>query len=109
MKNTTIIFFTLIVFGIIGLTVWSSSRVSTPQLVAGDSTTSHPAKIGGTEVNALTASETYYDFGTISMKDGNVSKIFKVNNLSSVDIAVPSLTTSCMCTTAYILKENGER
>mgnify|MGYP001579233867 FL=1 len=59
--------------------------------------------------NTLTALETFYDFGTISMKNGNVSKIFKVTNSTSEDIKVPSLTTSCMCTTAYIIKEDGSK
>jgi len=106
MKRTTIIFFTLIVFGIIGLMVWGGNQVSTPQkIVAGDSTTSHPARTG----KILTTPETFYDFGTISMKNGNVNKIFKVSNNSTEDIKVPSITTSCMCTTAFILNENGER
>lgn len=60
-------------------------------------------------VSTLEPSETFYDFGTISMKNGNVSKIFKVTNTGSQDIKVPSVTTSCMCTTAYIVKEDGSR
>lgn len=58
---------------------------------------------------ALTAEEIFYDFGTISMKNGLTSKIFKVSNSSSGDINLEKLTTSCMCTTAYILKEDGRK
>ena len=59
--------------------------------------------------SALAAAEVSYDFGTISMKNGNVSKVFKVINSTTQDIKVPSLTTSCMCTTAYIIKADGSR
>lgn len=57
--------------------------------------------------SALTASETFYDFGTISMKKGNVTKEFTITNSSADDVLVPSLVTSCMCTTAYIVRADG--
>ena len=43
------------------------------------------------------------------MKNGNVSKVFKVTNSGSQDINLESVITSCMCTTAYILKEDGSK
>ncbi len=66
---------------------------------------SHLAVVSG----ALVATETFYDFGTISMKNGKVSKVFRVTNSTNADIKVPSLNTSCMCTTAYIIQEDGSR
>ena len=69
----------------------------------------HLAITGGLAGNVLATAETFYYFGKISMKNGNVSKIFKVANNGTEDIKVPSLTTSCMCTTAYILNGSGER
>ncbi|MDO8492400.1 MAG: DUF1573 domain-containing protein [bacterium] len=56
----------------------------------------------------LTASETPYDFGSISMKNGNVNKIFKITNPTDKDITVKKIATSCMCTNAYIVKGNSE-
>ena len=50
----------------------------------------------------LTAVEVFYDFGTISMANGNVSKTFRVSNNTAEDILVKEISTSCMCTTAYI-------
>lgn len=50
----------------------------------------------------LTAAEMFYYFGTISMANGNVSKTFKVSNSTTKDILVKEISTSCMCTTAYI-------
>ncbi|MEK7539091.1 MAG: DUF1573 domain-containing protein [Patescibacteria group bacterium] len=60
-------------------------------------------------ISALKALETFYDFGTISMKNGNVSKIFKVTNPTNLDIFIPNLTTSCMCTNAYFVQSDGNR
>ncbi len=55
-------------------------------------------------VSQLQTSEKLYDFGTISMIEGNVEKIFKVANPTDKDIFVKTVTTSCMCTSAYIVK-----
>ncbi|MDP3996287.1 MAG: DUF1573 domain-containing protein [bacterium] len=100
----TIISIAIIVVGVAGLAWWSKSA-DNKGLSAEGSQKYHLANTS----NALAAIEEFYDFGTISMKNGNVSKIFKVTNNSSEDIKVPSVTTSCMCTTAYILNEDGER
>ena len=56
-----------------------------------------------TSQGLLTASETFYDFGAVSMKNGNVSKEFTVTNSSGGDIILAKVVTSCMCTTAYIV------
>lgn len=64
----------------------------------------HPAIVGGAKM--LTAPETFYDFGSISMKDGKVSRKFAVANTTGSDIVIERLVTSCMCTVAYIV--NGE-
>ena len=106
MNKQTIVSSLVFIAVVVGV-VWWSKTAERPvaSLSADTSGNLHPARIGGT----LTASETFYDFGTISMKNGNVSKIFQVTNFTDADIGVPSLTTSCMCTTAYILGEDGSR
>ncbi|KKQ87054.1 MAG: hypothetical protein UT09_C0021G0010 [Parcubacteria group bacterium GW2011_GWF2_38_8] len=104
MNKRTIISLIVIIIGV-GSLVWWSKSVDNNKLSAEGSEKYYLART----VTALTALETFYDFGTISMKNGNVSKIFKVTNNSAQDIKVPSVTTSCMCTTAYIVDENGER
>lgn len=112
-KNRIIVFISVVVILFIGLFLLgrpsknegsSISAKSIPQS-AQELVNSHTVPVSG----VLTAEETFYDFGTISMKNGNVSKVFKVTNSTSEDIKVPSLTTSCMCTTAYIIKEDGSR
>lgn len=47
-----------------------------------------------------------YDFGTISMKNGNVTKTFAVKNTKTEPVFLSQLYTSCMCTNASI-KING--
>lgn len=51
----------------------------------------------------LTTSENLYDFGNISMANGKVSTIFEITNSSNKDITLESVTTSCMCTNAYLV------
>lgn len=55
----------------------------------------------------LKSDETFFDFGTISMKDGNVTKEFVVTNPTNEDILVTTLETSCMCTKAFMVKPDG--
>ena len=94
-KNTLpiIVFFTIFA-GFIGLAWWGG-------LAQNYAVSSTGAR------SVLTASEIFYDFGTISMKNGNVSTDFTVTNSTDKDIVVSSLITSCMCTTAFIVEPNG--
>jgi hypothetical protein len=103
-NKNTIISIVIIIIGV-GSLVWWSKSADNKKLGAEGSGKYH---LAGT-TTTLTALETFYDFGAISMRDGKVSKIFKVINNSTEDIKAPSLITSCMCTTAYIVNENGER
>lgn len=64
---------------------------------------------GGGAASQLQVSEKLYDFGTISMSRGNVEKIFKVTNPTDKDIFVKTVTTSCMCTNAYLVKDGSEK
>ena|SRR3989338_848606 len=66
-----------------------------------------PSLTGNNGKSSLVASEILYDFGTISMANGKVDKIFKVTNPTDTDITLSSIITSCMCTVAYI--ENAGR
>ena len=57
----------------------------------------------GASNSALTAPEMSYDFGTVSMAEGMVTKTFAVNNKSTAVITVRKLYTSCMCTSATLV------
>jgi len=52
----------------------------------------------------LYASKTDYDFGTISMRKGNVEYAFQVKNNTDMPLTIAKLYTSCMCTTASLIR-----
>jgi len=99
MKKNIIISILVVLFVLGGL-LWLGKLVQKPiSVVPGGS-----VKTSGE--NTLLATETSYDFGTISMKNGLVSKIFIITNPTEQEINLESVTTSCMCTVAYVV--NGE-
>ena len=100
MEPKSIISVVLLVF--VGLFIWGyAGKGGTTASVQGTSESNSVSK------SALTAAETLYDFGTISMKNGNVTKEFTVTNPTSQDITISTVLTSCMCTTAFIVKPDG--
>lgn len=73
----------------------------------GENGTNNQARLNGTvQKGNLTATETFYDFGSISMAAGNVSRVFTVKNTGTSAITIEKIYTSCMCTTAIL---RGER
>ncbi len=55
----------------------------------------------------LTAPDSFHNFGTISMKNGDVNYDFTVTNPTDKDIMLKTLVTSCMCTSALIVEADG--
>jgi len=74
--------------------------------IGGTTSGSHPALNNG-EAGTLVAEEVLYDFGTISMKDGNVEKDFTITNSTASDIKLKIIVTSCMCTQALLVRADG--
>ena len=103
MKSKTLITSIVFVLVIAGLFAWGA---------AGGAGTAAPVPgapgAASAEKSALTAPETFYDFGTISMKNWNVTKEFTVTNPTNQDITVKTVLTSCMCTTAFIVGADGK-
>src|SRR3989344_3147780 len=54
---------------------------------------------------ALEAKESSFDFGTISMAKGKVSHSFAVKNSGAGPVTIEKMYTSCMCTTAVLMKD----
>lgn len=52
----------------------------------------------------LTAGEMSFDFGSISMAAGKVTHRFKIKNTNAEPIVIRKISTSCMCTTAQLVK-----
>lgn len=58
---------------------------------------------------ALTSARPNHDFGTISMKAGNVSTTYRIKNEGAAPLALDKIYTSCMCTTATLITASGRR
>ena len=105
MKNKKVMVWILVVAGILGLfLLGGKSQIPNAQ--------NEEIKLENESTkieNKLETTEAFYDFGTISMKNGNVSTTFNVSNSSNQDINLKSITTSCMCTVAYLLKQDGDK
>lgn len=99
MKPKTLTLSALFVLLIIGL------------LASGNGAKGGAASVQGASSNAsksaLVAPLVFHDFGTISMKNGNVTKEFTVTNPTNQDITVKTVVTSCMCTTAFLVEPEG--
>lgn len=57
----------------------------------------------------LKADPTYFDFGTISMKNGVVKRAVTIQNPTSENIAITQLSTSCMCTSATLKTSDAKQ
>lgn len=58
---------------------------------------------------ALVAAERSYNFGSVSMAAGKVTRMFKVKNSGDKDLKIAKLYTSCMCTSASLITSEGRR
>ncbi|TSC65367.1 MAG: hypothetical protein G01um101477_512 [Candidatus Doudnabacteria bacterium Gr01-1014_77] len=61
--------------------------------------TENPSNIQTTQLKSDISD---YDFGTISMKNGKVTKSFKITNTENTSVMVKKVYTSCMCTDALL-------
>lgn len=100
MKTKTIII-NLIVLAVIGYLLVLSYQKSSSSTAS----VQNAAPTG--EKSALTADDVFYDFGLISMKNGNVTKAFTFTNPTGKDIIIHGLETSCMCTSALLVLPDG--
>lgn len=66
------------------------------------------AVTAGYSAGVLSAAESSFDFGTISMKNGKVEHEFTLKNDGKETLMVTSILTSCMCTSAYLALGSGE-
>lgn len=100
MKLKTILITIIACFALIGLLFWGYAKNgNTAASVQGVSSTG--AK------SALAATDILYDFGTISMKNGDVTKNFIFTNPTDKDVNIRGVETSCMCTSALLVLPDG--
>ena len=58
---------------------------------------------------ALSAPELNFNFGSVSMARGNVTHRYWIRNAGSNPIVLGKMYTSCMCTTAALVKTSGRK
>lgn len=98
----SIIGFTVLIFGIIFVAVKPNFQQSS--LGSHRAAVNSENQLGG----LLSAPETAFDFGKISMKDGKVTHRFTVKNKGTGEVTINKLYTSCMCTNA-VLYRSGKK
>ena len=98
-NKTLIIIIVLIIIVFVGLVIWGQAGVKNNSNVLGTSSSGQ---------GFLSTEEKSYDFGTISMANGLVNKVFKITNTTGQDATIDSIVTSCMCTAAYLESPEGE-
>jgi len=91
MNKKVLIIVLVVAIAFLGIVAWGYSSMS------------GPTRTALATPGALTASTTLYDFGTISMAKGKVDHLFAITNPTGSDIKINTISTSCMCTTAYFV------
>ncbi len=94
MKN--IIFTTITILIIVGGLIWLSA--------SSKQNDNSNRSSGGN----LSLQENFYDFGSISMAAGKVSRSFKIKNDTSESAIIEKMYTSCMCTFVSLLQNGKE-
>lgn len=94
MKQNILIFGGMVVFVLVGFLVLSGGGRNPSNNVS--------------SASILSALETKFDFGTISMKDGKVAHKFPVKNSGTESLVIEKVYTSCMCTVANIIDARGK-
>lgn len=108
MKNTQVIIWgAVLLFVVVGLSFLAKdNRAEKPKAALsasnGESTASNGASV-------LAATESFFDFGTIKMRDGKVSRVFELRNEGKESVKIQSIYTSCMCTEAFVSDSSGKK
>ncbi len=94
MKKNTLVKVVIVGLFLIGLFLMG--------LPSKNQTPASPIVSGNLASTVLAAEVSQYDFGTISMMNGNVSYDFMLKNMMTEPVRVTKMYTSCMCTTAMM-------
>ena len=75
----------------------------------GGKTVAAPAKELAVVASPVSVSGNDWDFGSISMKDGNVTHNFEIKNEGTEPVVIKKVFTSCGCTTAFVIDASGKK
>ncbi|MGP1676866.1 MAG: DUF1573 domain-containing protein [Burkholderiales bacterium] len=63
-----------------------------------------PPRVEAQSQSDLTAAQSSFDFGTVSMAAGKVVHRYNIRNANDAPVLIRKISTSCMCTTAQLVK-----
>ncbi len=96
MKKLAFIFFAILIITIIGVSIYGFSQTN--------KIPSYSKEDPNKPVTELSTSS--YDWGKINNKDTQ-EHIFTVKNIGKSDLSLSQFTTSCDCTSAYVIKDGN--
>lgn len=99
MNKKTIFWNMAVLVAVLAVFVWFAG----PE--RGDS--SQTASVAGGPDAELVAEEPFFDFGSIRINGGNVSHAFKIRNTGPKPVLIAKIYTSCMCTSASLIKSDA--
>lgn len=95
MNYTKIIFLAVLVIGLIGISIYGFSKTNRMPAFSGQDPNRPVAELA----------ESTFNFGKVNNKDTQ-EHIFSIKNVGKSDLFISQITTSCDCTSAYII-QNG--
>lgn len=93
----------ILVLGGLIISAMPQPASNVPKTVASRSTAS------ANSAGGLSAPETKFNFGSISMATGKVTHRYWIRNAGTEPILIRKMYTSCMCTTAALVKSSGRK
>ena len=63
-----------------------------------------PPRVEVQSQSDLTTEQMSFDFGTVSMAAGKLTHRYKIKNANAAPMVIRKISTSCMCTTAQLVK-----
>lgn len=93
----------ILVLGGLIISAMPQPASNVPKTVASRSTAS------ANSAGGLSAPETKFNFGSISMAKGKVTHRYWIRNAGTEPILIGKMYTSCMCTTAALVKSSGRK
>ena len=85
-----------------------ASNVAQPASNVAKTVESRPTA-GASSAGALSATELNFNFGSVSMARGKVTHRYWIRNAGTKPIVLGKMYTSCMCTTAALVKSSGRK
>jgi len=104
MKNKNLGMYIIGAIVVVGIAIWAMSGSG-----GGGDNNGNDDVLASSASALVATTEDEFDFGAISMKDGDVTHDFEIKNDGNEPIKIQKVFTSCACTTAFITDSSGKR